>query len=79
MYNDYSRTYTAGYNGKKNRTNISKTVDNSGKSGIIKLNRKVNRKTTNIGAFANLKMPMQKRTVLSICKKYGIDTKGITF
>ncbi len=22
---------------------------------------------------------MQKRNVLSVCKKYGIDTKGITF
>ena len=36
LYNDYSRTYTAGYNGKKNRSNPSKIVDNSGKSGIIK-------------------------------------------
>ena len=41
LYNDYSRTYTAGYNGKKNRTNISKTVDNSGKSGIIKAGGKL--------------------------------------
>ena len=59
--------------------NAEKALANSGESGIIKLNRKANRKTANIGAFSNLKMPMQKRTVLSICKKYGIDTKGITF
>lgn len=58
---------------------LEKTVENSGESGIITLNRKINRKNTNIGAFSNLKMPLQKKTVLATCKKYGIDTKGITF
>ena len=39
LYNDYSRTYTAGYNGrnnmKSNKINIPKTLDNPVKSGII--------------------------------------------
>ena len=39
LYNDYSRTYTAGYNGKS-RSNTTKTVDISYKSGIIEKNKK---------------------------------------
>jgi hypothetical protein len=49
LYNDYSRTYTAGYNGKKNITNTSKIVDNSAKSG--KMNRETPLKI-NIQLFA---------------------------
>lgn len=40
LYNDYSRTYTAGYNDKSRvkivHNNTSKKLDNSSKSGIIK-------------------------------------------
>lgn len=56
-----------------------KIVDNFGGSGIIELNRKLDRKEVNTGAFEKLEVPMQKRSVLAICKKYSIDTKGITF
>lgn len=56
-----------------------KRVDKSGKSGIIRLNRTLDRRDKNIGAFSVLEMPMQKKTVISVCKKYGIDTKGLTF
>lgn len=55
------------------------SVDKSQKNGIIKLNRKLDRKEANTGIFEKLEVPMQKRSVLSICKKYSIDTKGITF
>ena len=41
LYNDYSRTYTAGYNGKSKK-NSTKTVDISYKSGIIEKNKKEN-------------------------------------
>ncbi len=58
---------------------LRKSVANSDKSGIMKLNREMERRDKNIGAFSNLEIPMQKRYVLSLCKKYGIDTKGITF
>lgn len=58
---------------------VDKPVANPDKSGIIKLNRKIERKEKNIGAFANLEIPMQKRYVLDLCKKYNIDTKGLTF
>lgn len=68
------KKYTEFWQGKH-----EKALANAVESGIIRLNRTVNRRSENIGAFSNLKMPMQKRTVLRICKKYGIDTKGITF
>lgn len=45
------------------------------KSDIIKLDRKEH----NTGVFSSLNIPMQKREVLSLCRKYSIDTKGITF
>ncbi len=56
-----------------------KKVDISGESGIIELNRNLDRKELNTGAFEKLEIPMQKRKVLAICRKYSIDTNGITF
>ena len=56
-----------------------KAVDNSKKGDIIELNRRVSRKNINTGAFKNLQIPMQKRSVLSVCRKYNIDVRGITF
>lgn len=55
-----------------------KYVDNHGKSDIIDLHRNAARKTSNVGAFADLKVPMQKREVLDIAKQYGVDMRGIT-
>lgn len=54
-------------------------VDKSKKSGIMKLGRNLERKEQNIGAFSTLTVPMQKREILNICRKYSIDTSGITF
>lgn len=54
-------------------------IDKSKKSGIMKLGRNLERKEQNIGAFSTLTMPMQKREILNICRKYSIDTSGITF
>lgn len=51
-------------------------VENDNNSNM---NMQFDRKEANSGAFANLKVPMQKKSVLSICRKYSIDTKGITF
>ncbi len=59
--------------------NNVKSVDNDGGSGIIELNRKLERRDVNIGAFSDLEIPMQKKIVLSTCKKYSINTKGLTF
>ena len=70
------RTYQEWYKGKENAENSLKS---GGKNDIIKLNRTANRKEKNTGKFLNLAIPMQKRNVLSVCKKYNIDTKGITF
>ena len=55
-----------------------KPVDKSAESGIMKLNRSINRKEKNIGAFSNLEISMHKKSVMQICKKYSIDTKGLT-
>lgn len=54
-------------------------IDKSKKSGIMKLGRNLERKEQNIGAFSTLTVPMQKREILNICRKYSIDTSGITF
>ena len=64
---------------EKTAEKLDETVAKSGESGIIELNRKIERREKNTGAFANLEIPMQKRYVLDLCKKYNIDTKGITF
>lgn len=54
-------------------------IDKSKKSGIMKSERNLERKEQNIGAFSTLTVPMQKREILNICRKYSIDTSGITF
>lgn len=54
-------------------------VDKSKKSAIMKSGRNLERKEQNIGAFSTLTVPMQKREILNICRKYSIDTSGITF
>lgn len=54
-------------------------VDKSKKSGIMKSGRNLERKEQNIGAFSTLTVPMQEREILNICRKYSIDTSGITF
>lgn len=36
------------------------------------------RRDSNTGVFKNLKIPMQKRKVLQIAKRYDIDMRGIT-
>ena len=58
---------------------LDETVVKSGGNGIIELNKAIDRKDKNIGAFSMLKISMQKRKVLELCNKYNIDTKGITF
>lgn len=57
----------------------ARMVDNSAKSGIMGVGRKLDRREQNIGALSELRVPMQKREVLSLCRKYSIDTNGITF
>ena len=42
------------------------------------LNRNMQRKENNTGAFANLTIPMQKRVVKQIASDYGIDLSGLT-
>ena len=64
---------------QRNYTAVFFCIAKSTDSGIIKLNRAIDRKDKNIGTFSNLKIPMQKRKVLELCKKYNVDTKGITF
>ncbi|MEI3018765.1 phage minor head protein [Ruminococcus sp.] len=51
------------------------TSEDSG--GIMK--RGMNRRSKNIGKFSELKIPMQKKAVLNICKKYNVETSGLRF
>ena len=44
----------------------------------VKMN-KTTRRNDNIGSFASLEIPMQKREVLKIAREYGFDTTGITY
>lgn len=41
-------------------------------------NIQLNRKERNTGDYAKLTVPMQKKVVDRICKKYGVDTAGLT-
>ena len=35
--------------------------------------QRITRRKENTGAFAELKVPMQKRAITNICRKYGVD------
>jgi hypothetical protein len=39
---------------------------------------RMDRRDQNTGAFKNLQVPMQKRQVLQIARKYGLDMNGVT-
>ena len=43
-----------------------------------KINRET-RRNYNLGSFSQLEMPMQKRVVLQIARKYNFDVSGLTF
>lgn len=47
-------------------------------SGTIILKRAIGRKEKNTGVFQNLQIPMQKREVLAIARKYAVNMTGIT-
>ena len=38
-----------------------------------RIEKNMERRNSNVGAFSNLEIPIQKRTVRQICKKYGVD------
>ena len=66
----------------KKNSNIDSSVVkyyNNIQTSERQLARSVNRKEANNGAFSGLSVPMQKKEVLRICKRYGIDTHGLTF
>lgn len=52
-------------------------LTSGGKDGIIKEN--MNRRNKNIGEFSELKIPMQKKAILNVCKKYNVETNGLRF
>lgn len=61
-------------------------VDKYLESGIIKSENnilarkdKLARKDNNQGIFSELSVPMQKRSLTRLAKKYGIDTEGLIF
>lgn len=52
-------------------------LTSDGKDGIIK--ESMNRRNKNIGEFSELKIPMQKKAILNVCKKYNVETSGLRF
>lgn len=52
-------------------------LTSGGKNGIIK--ESMNRRNKNIGEFSELKIPMQKKAILNVCKKYNVETSGLRF
>lgn len=70
-----SESQKAAHAAKKSQKALTSGAD----GGIMKLNRELERRDKNTGAFAALKIPMQKKHVLNLCEKYNINTKGITF
>ncbi len=64
---------------KQSVNNLKNSIAKSAESGIINTEYVLARKERNTGAFSELEIPMQKRYVLYLCQKYGIDTNGIKF
>lgn len=56
---------------------IKSRLTSGGNDGIIK--ESMNRRNKNIGEFSELKIPMQKKAILNVCKKYNIETSGLRF
>ena len=52
-------------------------LTSGGKDSIIK--ESMNRRNKNIGEFSELKIPMQKKAILNVCKKYNVETSGLRF
>lgn len=52
-------------------------LTSGGKDGIIK--ESMNRRNKNIGEFSELKITMQKKAILNVCKKYNVETSGLRF
>ena len=52
-------------------------LTSGGESGTIK--ESMNRRNKNIGEFSELKIPMQKKAILKVCKKYNVETSGLRF
>lgn len=53
-------------------------LTNGENGGIMESEQTLARRTKNNGAFSVLEIPMQKRAVEKICRKYGIDISGLT-
>jgi len=80
-YDDFKKQYLkASERVRLNAQKIKgqKILENNGKSSTIGLNRSMQRKEKNTGAFVNLKVTMQKRVVKEIAKMYDIDLSGLT-
>lgn len=50
-----------------------------GQGDIINSEDMLARRDRNSGVFADLQMPMQKKTIKQIARKYGIDISGLSF
>ena len=77
-YKDWKKSMVDGDVVDLKVTNTVKDLTNVSLNDTIELNRSVERKNVNTGAFSNLKIPMQKRKVKEIAQKYGVDTTGLT-
>ena len=77
-YADWKKSMVDGDVVNLKATNITKGLTNVSSNDTIALNRNVQRKESNLGAFSNLKIPMQKRKVREIAQKYDVDVSGLT-
>ena len=77
-YKDWKKSMVEGQVDNLKVTNDGKHLTNVSLNDTIELNRSIERKNVNTGAFSNLKIPMQKRKVKEIAQKYGVDTSGLT-
>lgn len=62
----------------KSTADDSKVLNTSKADGKIKMVKSLQRKEANIGIFSDLKIPMQKKKVKEMAKKYGVDLDGLT-
>ncbi|MCI1952045.1 MAG: phage head morphogenesis protein [Clostridiales bacterium] len=64
--------------GKSDNPELDKWLLKSDKGNDKMSLLRMDRRDQNTGAFKNLQVPMQKRQVLQIARKYGLDMNGVT-
>jgi len=80
-YTDYKKVYVDKTQTLEQwKNNLNKSVA-SGKiaKNSIEYEENMNRRKSNLGAFSQLQVPMQKKAIEQTCRKYGVDISNLRF